>query len=562
MGSLRHVCVFLELKLKPMKFTVLLVLAIFFSQTLIAQNEKSPKLIVGIVIDQMCYEYLYRYAPNFSKDGFRKIMGKGLNCRNTQYNYVPTYTGPGHASIYTGTTPNNHGIVGNEWFDRATAKEIGCVEDNSVSSIGTSSEGGKKSPKQLKTTTVTDQLKLTYPSAKVVSMSIKDRGAILPGGHLSDGSYWYDYATGHFVTSSFFKPELPKWVSEFNAKGQVEKYMQLTWDRIQDSANYSASGPDNSPYEHLLEGKTTPTFPYDLSKMNTKGTNFSAFTYTPFSNTLLTDFAIASLAAEGLGKDKQTDMLCVSYSTPDIAGHAFGPYSMELQDMYIRLDLEIARLIKQLEKQVGKNEFTLFLTADHAVVPVPQYLMDKKLPGGYFLLNGNMKALKKSVQLKFGADLVQNQDNLNIYMHHARIDSMQLSRKVVADFVKEQVAKWDHVKAVYTAEELSNTGTDDEWREMIRKGYHPRESGDVLFILEPGFLPKSAVSEHMHQGTSHGSAFNYDTHVPLIWYGKGIKKGEVFRKINIADIAATLTHLLYLQRTGAMTGEPILEVVE
>ncbi|MFN6014486.1 MAG: alkaline phosphatase family protein, partial [Flavobacteriales bacterium] len=335
------------------------------------QQASSPKLVVGIVVDQMCYEYLYRYYDKFCENGFKKIMEQGTNCRNTHYNYVPTFTGPGHASIYTGTTPNNHGIVGNDWFERESGKSINCVDDMSVKAVGTNSSDGLCSPKNLKTHTVTDQLKMTYSAAKVISMSIKDRGAILPGGHLSDGSYWYDYSSGKFITSSFFEQELPKWVTDFNAEGKVEKYLEQTWNTLLDIGAYGESGPDESPYEAPLPGKATATFPYDLKAMCNGKPNYSLFTATPFANTYLTDFALGAMSAESLGKDGQTDLLCISYSTPDIAGHSFGPYSVELEDMYIRLDLELGRLIKQLEEQVGKDQFVLFLTADHAVVPVP-----------------------------------------------------------------------------------------------------------------------------------------------------------------------------------------------
>lgn len=526
------------------------------------QQTDSPKLIVGIVVDQMCYDYLYRYQSKFSEFGFRMIMEKGTNCRNTQYNYVPTFTGPGHASIYTGTTPDNHGIVANDWFERESGTIINCVADQSVKTVGSNSDEGLCSPQNLKTMTVTDQLKLTYPGAKVISMSIKDRGAILPGGHLSDGSYWFDYSSGHFITSTNFKQTLPQWVSDFNAKKFPDQYMQGTWNTLLDIGLYCESGPDDSPYEHLLAGKTKPTFPYDLKSMNSGTTNFEMFTETPFANTFLTDFAISSLKAENLGNDGQTDMLCISYSTPDIAGHTFGPYSVELEDIYLRLDLEIARLIKQLEAQTGKDGFVLFLTADHAVVPVPQYLIDKNLPGGYVFLNEHMVQLKKEVKAKYGHELILSEKNLNIYLDHSLMDSLKLNKKEVAEFIASKVVSWENVKRAYTADQLINSAIDDEWRDMVRLGYHPRESGDVLFILEPGFLPKSSDSDIARKGTSHGSAFNYDTHVPLLWYGKNIPDLEVFRKINITDISATLTHLLYLQRAGAMTGEPIVEILD
>lgn len=527
-----------------------------------AQQEKSPKLIVGIVVDQMCYDYLYRYQSKFVDGGFKLLMDEGLNCRNTHYNYIPTYTGPGHASIYTGTTPSNHGIVANDWYDRSTNSSINCVDDSTVTSVGTSSKYGQYSPVNLKVNTISDQLKMTYPQAKVISMSIKNRGAILPGGHLSDGSYWFDYETGSFVTSSFFKETLPKWVDAFNRKEYVKEYLKLVWNPLYDLKTYVESGPDNSPYEHLLPGKNAPVFPYDLKAMSGGALNPDLFVHTPYSNTYLTDFAIAAIDPESLGQDQQTDMLCISYSTPDIMGHAFGPYAVEIQDMYLRLDLEMKRLIEALNEKIGEGEYVLFLTADHAVVPVPQYLVDHQLPGGYFFLNERMDALRKSVEAHYGEDLILDQDNLNIYLDHAKMKSRKLSRHEVADFVAERVQEWEGVKRVFTAQQLYKSGIDDEWTEMVRKGYHHAESGDVLFILEAGYLPKGSDSEYARKGTSHGSAFNYDTHVPLIWYGKGIQKGEVFRNIEITDITATLTHLLNVQHPNAVTGKPIIEVLQ
>ena len=543
-------------------FTVLFVLFGFISISIAQKKVESPKLVVGIVIDQMCYEYLYRFESKFSKNGFKKLMNNGTHCRNTQYNYVPTFTGPGHASIYTGTTPNNHGIIGNEWFDRNTGETVNCVFDSTAFGIGTESKNGTCSPHYLKANTITDQLRMTYPSSKVISMSIKDRGAILPGGHLSNGSFWFDNIAGKFVTSSYFKKELPFWVNTFNEKNYPINYLNQTWNTLLTLEEYKESEPDNSPYEQLLQGKSTPTFPYDLKEMCKGQPNFSLFTSTPFANTYLTDFAIESIYNEMLGQDGQTDFLCISYSTPDIVGHAFGPYSVEMEDLYIRLDLEIARLIKELETRVGKNQFTLFLTADHAVVPVPQYLLDKKLPGGYLFLENNLIELDEEVKSEFGADLILSEENNNIYLDHETIDFLKINRGHVEHFIAEKIANWEGVKSVYTSNELINSSLDNGWKDMIRLGYVPNASGDVVFMLEPGYLPKSKDSEKSRKGTSHGSAFNYDTHVPLIWYGKGISKKEVFRRINITDITATLVHLLNVQKPNATTGEPILEVLQ
>ena len=539
---------------------IVILLTLSFSSN--AQQYNSPKLVVGIVVDQMCYDYLYRYSDKFCENGFKKLMNEGVNCRNTQYNYIPTYTGPGHASIYTGTTPSNHGIVANEWFDRSTGQLLNCVEDSTVTSIGTNSIYGLFSPMNLKANTITDQLKMTYRSAKVISMSIKNRGAILPGGHLSDGSYWFDFETGKFITSSFYKEKLPSWVESFNDEKQADNYLKEEWNTILDIESYQESGPDNSPYEHLLPGKTTPTFPYDLKEMTNGQANYELFAYTPFANTFLTDFALKSVDNEQLGKDLQTDMLCISYSTPDLAGHAFGPYSVELEDIYIRLDLEIQKLLKQLDQKVGKGEYTVFLTGDHAVVPVPQYLIDNNLPGGYFFLEENLMNLRNQVIQQFGKDYILTEENNNIYLDQKAIKSDKLVLENVAQFVKQEVEDWQNVKRVFTGRELYNSAVDDEWLDMVKKGYHHAESGDVIYMLEPGYLPKLSDTELSRKGTSHGSAFNYDTHVPLLWYGKKIKAQEVYRKIEITAISATLAHILFLQMPNSTTGNPILEVLK
>ncbi|NRA13803.1 MAG: alkaline phosphatase family protein [Crocinitomicaceae bacterium] len=529
-----------------------------------AQQKDSPKLIVGIVVDQMCYDYLYRFYDKYSNDGFKKLMTKGANCRNMNYNYVPTYTGPGHASIYTGTTPSNHGIVANEWFDREQMRTINCVEDSAYSTVGSDSKAGSCSPINLKSNTITDQLKLTYPSAKVISMSIKNRGAILPGGHLSDGSYWYDYSNGNFITSTFFKSSMPQWVTDFNNKKYAELYMSGQWNTLYDISTYTESGADDSPYEYRMPGSVTPTFPYDLKLMSSQeGCSATGLMpYTPYGNTILTDLAISAITAENLGQDDQTDMLLISYSTPDIVGHTFGPYSKEIEDIYLRLDLEVAKLMKTVEKLVGKKDYTIFITADHAVVPTPQNLVDHNLPGGYVYMDTNMYYLKEALTAKFGQSLLLDQDNLNFYLDHDSIALLGLKLGDVVEVVVDVTSKWDGIKRVFTAEQLYNGNSNDPWLNMVRNGYHHGESGDVIIILEPGYLTSHKEENNSGKGTSHGSAYSYDTHVPLLWYGAGIPKMELFRHLEITDITSTLTHMLYLQQVNATTGKPIVELFE
>ena len=544
---------------KTFNFFVSIILFTSVSTSTFAQKTK-PKLVVGIVVDQMCYEYLYRYQSKFSDKGFVKLMNNGTHCRNTQYNYVPTYTGPGHASIYSGTTPSNHGIVANDWFSRSLNKTINCVGDETVSSVGTTDLGGKKSPKNLKANTITDQLKLTYPKSKVISLSIKDRSAILPGGHLSDGTYWFDFSSGNFITSSFFKTDLPDWVKSFNAKKMPDSYLKETWNTYYDIKTYTESGVDDSPYEHLLKGKKTPTFPYDLKEMTNNQLDYDLFTHTPFANTYLADFALEALEKEKLGLGKETDFLCVSFSSTDILGHAFGPNSIEIEDMYIRLDLEIAKILAELEKKIGKENFVFFITADHAVVPVPQLLIDKHLPGGYLNWKPLYETLKEEVTAKFGVNFISSRQNSNFYFDRELLKSKNIKLEDAQEFVKSKVKNWENVKAVYTGIELEQAGADFEWRDMVRRGYRYQESGDVIYTLEPGFISQWGEAPDAYKGTTHGSSYNYDTHVPLIWYGANIPSQEILRRINITDITATLVPILQLAKPSSTTGEPILEL--
>ena len=536
--------------MKELRFILLLIPVIIFGQ--------SPKLVVGVVVDQMCYDYLYRFQHHFSTDGFNRFLNRGVNCRNTNYNYVPTYTGPGHASIYTGTTPYNHGIVANEWYDRTKAKGVNCVFDPSVQAVGNSSSAyGQVSPHHLETMTVTDQLKFTYPASNVYSISIKDRSAVLPGGHLSDGSYWFDYSSGKFITSTFYTKELPPWVQEFNQTHNADTYL-ADWELLHEPSSYSRS-IDNSPYEVTIKGAKTPTFPYAFTSF-AKG-NYSQFTITPFANTLLTDLALELIQQERLGKNEATDMLCVSYSTPDIAGHAFGPYSLEVEDIYVRLDLELAKLFNALDKQVGKNNYVIFLTADHAVVPVPQQLKDEKLPGGYFDMSACLMSVNTQLQKKYGTILIQSEENQNIYLNYALIDSLKIRKSEVQQEVANILRSFPEVKVAVTGSDLERGNIQDPWMQMILNGYSKERSGDVIFMLKPGYLAISSDKGSEHKGTSHGSAFNYDTHVPLLWYGNKMKHQEIFRPIEITDISATLVHLLDLQRNGSMTGKPIIEIL-
>jgi predicted AlkP superfamily pyrophosphatase or phosphodiesterase len=522
----------------------LLVTDFYFSQI-----AKSPKLVVGIVVDQMCYDYLYRFQPRFGKDGFLKLMQKGVNCRNTHFNYIPTYTAPGHASIYTGTTPSNHKIIANDWFSRKRNKVVYCVEDSN-----------SKSPFNLKALTITDQLKLTYPNANVYSLSLKDRSAILPGGHLSDGSFWYDDKIGELVTNSSSKPKI-NWLVDFNNQNYVKKAIEEGWKPLFKTSTYASWYKDSSDYEQSVFKSNA--FPYNFKGDFFEKEQNKLFTYLPAANSMLTDFSIELIKKQGLGNDETPDFLSLSYSSTDILGHAYGPYSHEVEDMYLRLDKDLARLISYLEKNIGKDNFVLFLTADHAVLPVPQMLIDMKLPGGYFYINKVESKLKEDVLSYFKCDFIQKIINNNIYLNRELIEKNGIDYHVALQFIKQKVEEWKHVFSVYTSDEIKNGLVEDNfWSKMITNGFDKDLSGDLIYILNPGFLSKKSEDESDKKGTSHGSPFGYDTQVPLLFYGKNIKAREVYKRIEITDIVPTLVPMLNIAQPATTTGQPILDLLE
>ncbi len=320
-----------------------IILFLAFVMSLNSQAQQRPKLVVGIVVDQMKMEYLYRFSDDFSSNGFKRLINNGYTFHNMHYNYVPTYTAPGHASIYTGATPSTHGIVGNDWFNKSTGRDMYCTDDASVKVLGDGTEKeGAMSPKNLLSTTITDELRMaTNFNSKVIGMSIKDRGAILPAGHFANWAFWYS-KTGAFISSTFYGSTLPNWVTEFNQEKRYMNYINKGWDLLKPIATYNESLPDDNPYEGKLDKANAPVFPYDLSKMY-KEKGADVLRTTPFGNDILAELAMKAIEKEDLGKDEITDFLTVSFSSTDYVGHTFGPRSMELQDTYLRLDQTIAQ---------------------------------------------------------------------------------------------------------------------------------------------------------------------------------------------------------------------------
>lgn len=528
------------------------------AQTELTSQASAPKLVVGIVVDQMRYEYLQRYAEHFTEGGFKRLMREGFINHNTHYNYIPTFTGPGHASIYAGTTPEVHGIVANYWYDRSGEVSVNCVGDPDVKAVGTNDEVGNASPHRLLSTTITDELELaTGRQAKVVGVSIKDRGAILPAGHLADGAYWYDYSSGKFITSTFYRESLPDWVQDFNNSSLTKELLNSSWNTLLPIENYTASGPDNTPYEEVFKGKKTPTFPYDLAALQEENGGYGMLPKTPFGNTLVAKMAIAALEGEQLGEDEVTDFLAVSFSSTDIIGHDFGLRSIELQDTYLRLDRELAELLAALDEKVGKDNYLVFLTADHAAVDVPNFNLDNKLPGGYIDTYALKDELNQKLEAVYGiGQIVVDGGNNQFYFNRELLAEKGLELEAVQNRVASWLRGMPGIANAYTATQLATQAYTEGAAKMLQRGFSWKRSGDVLMVYDPGFMYK------MDYGTTHGSGYAYDTHVPLLWYGWQIPQGESYQKQVITDIVPTLSFMLGINDPSGVTGQPIIELLQ
>lgn len=526
-----------------------------------AQAQQKPKIVIGIVVDQMRTDYISRYWNKFGEGGFKRLVKDGYNCRNTQYNYVPTFTGPGHASIYTGTTPSYHGIVANDWYDQKNRDTVYCVQDDSVRSIGGDVEAGKMSPARLLTTTITDELHLsTQGKSKVIGVSLKDRGAILPAGRAANAAFWYDGKSGNWISSSWYMNELPKWASDFNERKWPNEYLSKPWTTLLNIDRYTESDPDNNAYEATYLGEEKPVFPHDLPSL--RGKSFDLVRRTPFGNTLTKDFSIASIKGEDLGRDSITDFLCISFSATDYVGHQFGPMAIETEDTYLRLDRDLADLFQFLDNNFGKGKYLVFLTADHAAEYNPKSLMDQKLYAGI----GEPKALADSVkmflQLMYGkSDYFTCYMNNQIYLDHTK---MQLD-KLDECIVEAQLARYLklHIEGIIdalTACNLQENEYTEPFRNKMQNGYQQGRDGDVWLQYAPGWMDH--LFGNGKQGTTHGSAYPYDAQVPLYWYGWNIIAGSTIREIHITDIAPTLSYLLNIGIPNGCTGKPIIELIK
>lgn len=516
-----------------------------------ATGVQRPKLVVGIVIDQMRWDYLYRYQKRYTDGGFKRLLNEGFSCENTVIPYVPSVTAIGHTCIYTGSVPSIHGIAGNNFVKNG--EKVYCTDDDTVKPVGSNSEAGLMSPKNLWVTTIGDEMKIASNGRpKVVGVALKDRASILPAGHNPDGAFWFDDKSGNFITSTYYMNQLPKWVEAFNSKKLPEHYLSEKWNTLYPKDTYTESTSDENEYENGIKKGVKATLPLNLPELYKKY-GYNIIRNTPFGNSLTFDMAKAAIDGEQLGADDETDLLAVSCSSTDYIGHQVGTHAVETEDTYLRLDKAIADFLSYLDAKVGKGNYLFFLSADHGAMNNARFLQDSRIPAGNWDDGVAAKKLNEVLAKEYPntGDLVKTVMNYQVFFNREVIKNQHLDfakiKQTVVDFLKED-------SCVLYACDMEKTMTEsipEEVKYRIVNGYNRERSGDIQIVLKPNFYT------HGMKGTDHGAWNLYDTHIPLVFMGWGIKHGATTKRTFMTDIAPTIGAMIHVQAPNGCVGQPI-----
>lgn len=503
-----------------------------------AASTPRPKLVIVIVIDQFRHDYLVRFRPHFVERGFNLLLG-GANFVNCRYDYATTSTGPGHATLFTGAYPNLHGIVGNEWYDRSLGRAVNCIEDGDTKRVGAEGSGG--SPRKLIGSTLGDELRLASDfESKVMAISLKDRGAILPGGHTANAAYWYDSKTGHFVSSTYYMPSLPGWVAQFNEQSSAKAYCGKPWVALPETP--SAGG------KVLGEFKPVPNQPCPSRSF------VSWLSGTPFMNEIELNFAREAVKNERLGQGNATDLLAVSLSVNDPIGHDHGPYSREVADATLHTDRYLADFFMDLDLQVGLDKVWIALSADHGVAPTPRFVKEHRLGIGTAQPGVLRKAVEQALTRAFGQDeWIEAVGGPYIYLNQAILKNRQIDPAKAETVAAEAAASVQGVTEVLTRTQLLSASPPRS--PMARKAsnsFNRQRSGDILVVFDP-----YTVSSQRETSAEHGSPWNYDAQVPLVLWGSAFRPGVYATPCQTIDLAPTLAVVLGLNQPSGAEGQPL-----
>jgi len=535
-----------------MKRTIAFVFIIFILSTGFLESGQQPKLVIFFSIDQMKAEYLEWYKAEFT-GGFKRILAEGTQYTNADLNYAPSETGPGHAALGTGSYPMHSGITSNDWFDRETLKQVYCVEDSTAEKA--EAEGGGVSSKNLMVTALGDWLKKTFPSSKVIAASIKDRAAILMGGQRPDYAFWYDRKSGHMVTSEFYVKEMPSWVRAFNANDWIAHHLPAAWTKAMPESVYEKYGPDELEGEMKWGGSTSFPHAFQADKRNEQ------IVTSPFGDAMVLDFAFEAVKSEKLGQRDAPDLLLISLSCTDYIGHAFGGNSHEMADQMIRLDRALGDFLVKVEELVGPGNIFLSLSADHAAMPLPEYRKNVQHKDAHRIIttadiNPRIQLLDLTLQREYKTTehIIQSEAFLNYSAAAASgIDSSSLEQRV-----KDGLLKISGIADVYFCRELTNGNPQSHaYLGYYQRGYFPPRGRD--FIIRPCEYCLLTTSP---TGTTHGTPYRYDTHVPILFWGMGVKAQQVARVVHTVDIAPTIAKVLGMSSPATIDGKSLKEIVK
>ena len=542
--------------MKKIKVISFLSMALLGCGTASAQQSNAaaierPKLVVGIVVYQMRWDYLYRYQKRYTDGGFKRLLGEGFSCENTMIPYVPSVTAIGHTCIYTGSVPSIHGIAGNNFVK--DGKKVYCTDDDSVKPVGTTSVAALMSPRNLWVSTIGDEMKIASNGrAKVVGVALKDRASILPAGHNPNGAFWFDDQTGCFITSSYYMDRLPKWVEAFNDKRLPEQYLSQKWNTLYPKNTYTESTTDENEYENGIREGVKATLPLNLPELYKKY-GYGIIRNTPFGNSLTLDMAKAAIDGEQLGADDETDLLAVSCSSTDYIGHQVGTHAIETEDTYLRLDKAIADFLTYLDSKVGKGNYLVFLSADHGAMNNAAFLQDRRIPAGSWDASATAKKLNHVLAKEYpeAGDIVKTVMNYQVFFNRDVIKSKQLDFDNIKQTVVNVLKEDPSVQYACDMAKASTESIPEEVKSRIINGYNRERSGDVVIILKPNFYA------HGMKGTDHGAWNSYDMHIPLVFMGWGIKHGATTKQTFMTDIAPTIAAMLHVQAPNGCVGKSI-----
>jgi predicted AlkP superfamily pyrophosphatase or phosphodiesterase len=540
------------------------ILCIFSESLCFSQNSskippEKPKLIIGIVVEQMRYDYLARFWNQFGDGGFKRLVNEGTNCKNANYNHFFSQTGVNFTTLVTGTTPSYHGIVADEWYVPLKNKIVNCVDDEMEKTVGGSFDAGRISPRNILTTTIGDEIRLSnFMQSKVISISLEGAPAVLAGGHTPNAAYWFDGVNGTWTSGSYYMKELPSWVVDFNNKKFADMYMARSWEAKLSLDLYTQCLTDDNPYETGLNGKRTFPYPlYEIGATKSKDKfNYKLLKSTPFGNTLTADFAINTIVNENLGKDDYPDLLMVDFAATENIGQNFGTYSVEVMDAFLKLDEDINHLLSFVDTEIGKQNVLIFFTSDHGAAANAEYLATTRIPVGYFSQTSSVSLLKTYLNAVYGkGDWIKHYHAQQVYLNRDLIEESKISLTDIQNKTAQFLLQFTGVSNTVTATTLQNSYFSDGVFAKMQKGFNQKRSGDVIINLDPGWAEKNGSA------ATHNSSYSYDTHVPLIWYGWKVKRGNVLDKIDMVDVAPTISYFLEIASPNASSGQPIQGVI-